>query len=110
MAESQTDQRKGETMYRERVYVCPVDLSELDHEQPDCRRFLLAALSISGVRRVSFARRGGAREPLQPEPDEAMYVHASDGRFGKPAETRYGRDVQRAGVALPIYDDGDGDE
>jgi hypothetical protein len=94
-------------MYRERVYVCPVNLAEVDHEQPDCRQFLLQALATDGVRRISFARRGGSREPLTPEPDEAMLIHASGGKFGKPAESRWGCDVQRAGVALAGYDNDD---
>jgi hypothetical protein len=81
-------------MYRERTYICPVDLWSLD-EPAECRQFLLRALSTPGVRRVSFVRRGGAATPLQPAPDEAMLVHASDGKFGRPAEERWGHATAR---------------
>lgn len=90
-------------MYRERVYVCPVPLDSLDHEQEPCRSFLLRALMTHGVKRISFARRGGSKEPLHPLPDEAMLVHGSAGRFGKPPEERWGCDTQcGSSVAIPM--------
>jgi hypothetical protein len=92
-------------VYRERTYICPVDLGDLEHETAECRQFALRALSLGGIGRISFVRRGGPCEPMVPEPDEALLVHESHGMFGKPAEERYGRNVEQCTTAQAIYDE-----
>lgn len=94
-------------MFRERVYVCPVDLADINVEPVDRQQFLLRALATDGVRRISFARRGGSRDPLKPAPDEAMMVHASGGMFGRPAEERWGADTSRGHGRVVVYEEDD---
>ena len=92
-------------MFRERTYVVPVCLDDLDHESPECRRFALSALQRSGVVRLSFVRRGGSSECFVPDPDEACYIHESYGKFGLPAETRFGRNVEQVTEARVFYEE-----
>ena len=82
-------------MYREKVFVCPVNLDELDHLPPALRRFALQALQREGIGRVSFVRRGGLKDPMLPKPDEAMFIYGTGGMFPKDPEVRYGSKVEK---------------
>jgi len=82
-------------MIRTRTYICPVSITELEAEQtPENVNLALSLLTLTGVRRLSFVARGGPASVFEPRPDEVARIAATSGRFGKPAETRYGCDVQ----------------
>lgn len=87
-------------MFRDRTYTTPVPLDALDREPAGLRAALLGLLQLDGVRRVSVVRRGGDNLPIAIEPDEAIHIEPSGGRWPKPAEDRYGQDVRVPGLVV----------
>lgn len=81
-------------MYRKMTIQCPVPLTALDHLPSEQRRALLRYLTYDGIGRVSIVSRGGDATPLAILPDEAMFIEPLGGRWPKPAEERFGRDVR----------------
>ncbi len=81
-------------MIRTRVYICPIDLGEVETTSPEHYHRILRYCQLEGLGRVSIVERGGPNDRMTPAPDEAMYILPVGGRWPQPAEERFGRRIR----------------